>query len=370
MEYPEELGIAPLAASLSSRFNLPNFNVGSRFANGIDDLRLFRSEPRPDEWIKFNPKHPTLDWRVPYKGRWYTSNLDFARDWGGSGNIIKELNIKSPIPLSKEIQNYPRHWRSHSWGPEYPAKNILELIRDKKILKDWVPTEGMGSNLGKLDQTHAFRDLYGEVINKPYDKPLKTKFEYFMRNPDDLKKMISLVPPTEIADTGSVNVWESIKKNLWRPNRYGGGIFSGGKESWLKGILGLPDKIKYLNQLRKTGVPMYSGINWQPAANFGLKTLRTIGGVGNVIIGGQALSDIYLGTDHSGNTARDTNRMLNFPTDREGNVIRNINTIKNLRNVAQRDILNPNEMMGVTSFDTTKYDPHIMNAGGIVSLMV
>ena len=241
MVYPEESGIAPLAASLSSRFNLPNFNVGSRFANGIDDLRLFRSESMPDEWIRFNRNHPTLGWKYPYQGRWYTSNLDFARDWQGSGNIIKELNIKSPINLSKEIQNYPRHWLSPSSLPEYPAKTITELLDDIKTLKKWVPTEGMGSRLDQLDQSHPFRDLYGKVINNPYNKPVTTKFEYFMRNPNGLKEMISLVPPTEIADTGSVNVWESIKKNLWRPRKYGG-IFSGSGDSWIKGILNLPKK--------------------------------------------------------------------------------------------------------------------------------
>jgi len=323
----------------------------------------------PDEWIKFNPNHPTLGWKYPYQGRWYTTNLDFARDWMGSGNIIKELNIKSPIPLSKEFQNYPRHWLSHSSLPEYPAKNITELLDDIKTLKKWVPTEGMGSKLDLLDQSHPFRDLYGKVINNPYDTPLKTKFEYFMRNPNDLKKMISLVPPKEIADTGSVNVWESIKKNLWRPRKYGG-IFTGGNESWIKSILGLPKKIKYLNQLNQAGIPMHSGINWQPAANVGIKTLRGIGLAGDVLWGGMAVADIMGGTNMIGNTAKDINRMMKVPMDRQGRVIQSVPTYRNLQNVAQRDVLNPNEMRGVTSFDTTKYDPHTMNAGGIASLVL
>ena len=261
---------------------------------GIENLKLWRSEPIPDEWIKFNPDHPTMKWRVPYQGRWYTSDLNFARDWMGSGNIIKELDIKSPIPLSKEIQNYPRHWLSHSSLPEYPAKNITELLDDIKKLKKWVPTEGMGSKLDKLDQSHPFRDLSGKVINNPYEKSLKTKFEYFMRNPD-LKKLISMVPPQEIADRGSVNVWESIRKNLWRPNKFGG-IFSGGNESWLRGILNLPKKIKYLNQLKKANVPMHSGINWTPAMN----VLRTGSNVATGAFKTLALSDMILGTDFIG----------------------------------------------------------------------
>ena len=296
-----------------------------------EDLKLWRSESMPDEWIKFNPNHPPLGWKYPYQGRWYTSNLDFARDWGGSGNIIKELNIKSPIPLSKEFQNYPRHWLSHSSLPEYPAKNITELLDDIKTLKKWVPTEGMGSKLDLLDQGHPFRDLYGKVINNPYDTPLKTKFEYFMRNPNDLKKMISLVPPTEIADTGSVNVWESIKKNLWRPRKYGG-IFSGSGDSWMKGILNLPKKIKYLNQLKQANVPMHSGINWQPAARFGLNTLRTIGGVGNVALAGQALLDVGTGSRHTGNMLRDINEMMGVPYKDDGTVWTNTQDYENFMN--------------------------------------
>ena len=335
---------------------------------GIEDLKLWRSEPIPDEWIKFNPDHPTMKWRVPYQGRWYTSDLNFARDWMGSGNIIKELNIKSPIPLSKEFQTYPRNWSSFSHLPEYPAKNITELLDDMKKLKKWVPTEGMGSKLDKLDQSHPFRDLSGKVINNPYEKSLKTKFEYFMRNPD-LKRLISMVPPQETADRGSVNVWESIKKNLWRPNKYGG-IFSRSGDSWLKGILGLPKKIKYLNQLKQANVPMHSGINWAPAANVGIKTLRGIGLAGDALLGGMALSDVFAGTSTVGNMAKDINRMTGVPVDRQGNAITNIRDYRNLQKAAQRDVLNPNEMRGVTSFDTTRYNPREMNTGGIVSLML
>jgi hypothetical protein len=336
---------------------------------GIEDLKLWRSEPPVGDWLQFNPKHPTLDWRVPYQGRWYTSNLDFVRDWMGSGNIIKELDIKSPIPLSKEFQTYPRHWLSHSSLPEYPPKTITELLDDIKTLKKWVPTEGMGSRLDQLDQSHPFRDLYGKVINNPYDKPLKTKFEYFMRNPNDLKKMISLVPPTEIADKGSVNVWESIMRNLRKP-KHGKFLISKYNKSWLENILGLPKKIKYLNQLRKANVPMHSGINWRPAANVGLNTLRSVGLAGDALLGGMAIADILAGTNTIGGMTKNINRMMKVPMDRQGRVIHSVPTYRNLQKAAQRDVLNPNEMRGVTSFDTTKYDPHTMNTGGIVSLVL
>ena len=325
---------------------------------GIEDLKLWRSESMPDEWIKFNPNHPTLGWKYPYQGRWYTSNLDFARDWMGSGNIIKELDIKSPIPLSKEFQTYPRHWLSHSSLPEYPAKNITELLDDIKTLKKWVPTEGMGSKLDLLDQSHPFRDLYGKVINNPYDTPLKTKFEYFMRNPNDLKKMISLVPPKEIADTGSVNVWESIMRNLRKP-KHGKFLISKYNKSWLENILGLPKKIKYLNQLRKANVPMHSGINWRPAANVGINTLRGVGLAGDALLGAMALSDVFAGTSTVGNMAKNINKWVGVPYKDDGTVWTNTQDYENFMNP-------PSPAVGQPGGPPVER----FNRGGIVSLML
>ena len=322
---------------------------------GIEDLKLWRSESMPDEWIKFNPNHPTLGWKYPYQGRWYTSNLDFARDWMGSGNIIKELDIKSPIPLSKEFQTYPRHWLSPSSLPEYPPKTITELLDDIKKLKPWIPTEGMGSRLDQLDMSHPFRDLYGKVINNPYDKPLKTKFEYFMRNPNDLKKMISLVPPKEIADTGSVNVWESIMRNLRKP-KHGKFLISKYNKSWLENILGLPKKIKYLNQLRKANVPMHSGINWRPAANVGINTLRGVGLAGDAFLGAMALSDVFAGTNTVGNMAKNINKWAGVPFKDDGTVQTSIKDYK-------ASLPNPKYAMppkGAVGFNT----------GGIASLVL
>ena len=134
--------------------------------------------------------------------------------------------------------------------------------------------------------------------------------------------------------------------------------------------MGLPKKIKYLNQLKEAGVPMHSGVNWRPAARFGLNTLRTIGGIGNVALAGQALLDAGTGSHHTKNMMTDINRMIGVPMDRQGNVIQSNRVYENLQNVAQRDVLNPNEMRGVTSFDTTRYNPREMNTGGIVSLML
>ena len=100
------------------------------------------------------------------------------------------------------------------------------------------------------------------------------------------------------------------------------------------------------------------------------KGARFIGGVGDVALGGMAISDVLGGTNMVGSSVRDVNRMMNVPMDRQGNVIQNNRVYNNLQNVAQRDVGNPNEMRGATSFDTTRYNPREMNTGGLVSLML
>lgn len=268
---------------------------------GIDDLRLFRSESMPDEWIKFDPKHPRLGWKYPYQGRWYTADLNFARDWMGGGNIIKELNIKSPIPLSKELQNYPRYWSDGTFLPQYKSKTITELLDDVKTLKKWVPKEGMGSGLDKLKAP-----FLGD--------PLITKFDEYMKretktsHPFQFKNFISLVPPKEIADKGSVNVYESIMKNLRKP-KYSPFLISRYGQSWLKNIMELPKKIKYLNQLKQANVPMHSGINWQPAARVGLNAVNLAGKTLNAAVIGQVLADVYAGTNFMGSAVDQINRL-------------------------------------------------------------
>ena len=94
------------------------------------------------------------------------------------------------------------------------------------------------------------------------------------------------------------------------------------------------------------------------------------GAAGDVALGGMAISDVLGGTNMVGSSVRDVNRMMNVPMDRQGNVIQNNRVYNNLQNVAQRDVGNPNEMRGATSFDTTRYNPREMNTGGLVSLML
>lgn len=137
-------------------------------------------------------------------------------------------------------------------------------------------------------------------------------------------------------------------------------------------------KIKQPLSISGTQAVVPKGIPW---STYGMRLLnnpvtKTIGGLGNVALGATTFSDIFFGTDvGAGSMARDINKWMgvppnNSPTDRQGNVIHSNRVYNNLQNVAQRDVLNPNEMRGVTSFDTTRYNPREMNTGGIVSLML
>jgi len=315
---------------------------------GADDLKFWRSEPLVKDYIDWHFKRP-------YLGKWWSTDLPFARDWGSAGNLIYELDLPYPLADKK-------------------TKTVLDLLDDLKTVKNYTPVDAHGfamgdENLQLVDQ-EGYQQRWEKKFNRKLKPPLITKFEQLWKNPSKYDRL-NIVTPEGMDANRKINFWEYIKRNF-KPTY----SFLNRKPriteemDRLRNLSGLPRKLWELYKLKQSGTPMHSGINWKPAANLGIKTLRTIGGVGNVVLGGQALLDVYTESDHTGNMARDTNRMLNFPTDREGNVIRNINKIKNLRNVAQRDVLNPNEMRGVTSFDTTRYNPREMNAGGIASLVL
>jgi len=117
--------------------------------------------------------------------------------------------------------------------------------------------------------------------------------------------------------------------------------------------------------------PVAKGIPW---STYGMKILnhpitRGVGIAGDALLGGMFVSDALFGTGSIPHSARDLNEMMNVPMDRQGRVIQDTGVYRNLQNAAQRDVLNPNEMRGVTSFDTTRYNPREMNTGGIASLV-
>ena len=311
--------------------------------SGIDDLKFFRSEPFVKDYINWHFKRP-------YLGQWWSTDLPFVRDWGTPGNLIYELDL--PYPLANE-----------------KTKTISHLLDDIKKVKAYTPVDAhgfaMGSdNIDLVDQ-EGNTQKWEKNTKKP---PLQTKFEQVWRNPSKYDRL-NIITPKGLDANRKINFWESIKKNF-KPtyhflNRQPRLIE---EIERLRNVAGLPRKLWELYKLKQSGAPMVSGINWQPAANVGINTLKGIGLAGDALLGGMAVADVMGGTNIIGNTAKDINRMLNVPTDRQGRVIQSIPTYRNLQNVAQRDVLNPNEMRGVTSFDTTRYNPREMNTGGIASL--
>ena len=287
---------------------------------GIEDIKLWRSEPPIGDWMKFNPNHPTLGWKYPYQGRWFTGDLDFTRNWMGADNIIKELDIKSPIPLAKQFQGPPEQF--YEWKyPTYATKTIKELLKDQKILKNWIPTHGMGSGLDKLDQGTGILANYADEGSKV------TKLENVLRwiNQGEDHRWLTMTPPKDIADKASVNIYESIMKNLRKPKP-----FMTLRENRLKNILKLPKKIKYLNQLNKAGVPMHSGIPWSTIGQriINNPAIRTAGWLGNVALGAQALSDVYTKTNFIGDMATNINKWAGVPFKDDGTVQTNIKDYK------------------------------------------
>ena len=98
---------------------------------GIEDLKLWRSEPLVKDYINWNFKRP-------YLGKWWSTDLPFVRDWGTPGNLIYELDLPYPLADKK-------------------TKSALDLIDDIKTVKTYSPVDAhgfaMGSeNLDLLDQ--------------------------------------------------------------------------------------------------------------------------------------------------------------------------------------------------------------------------
>ncbi len=316
---------------------------------GIDDIKLWRSEPPIGDWMKFNPNHPTLGWKYPYQGRWFTGDLDFVRGWMGADNIIKELDIKSPIPLAKQFQGPPEQF--WEWKhPTYAPKTITELVRDQKILKNWIPTHGMGSGLDKLHQGSGILANYADKGDKI------TKLEQYLRWIDqgDHPRWLTMTPPKEIADKSSVNIYESIMKNLRKPKN-----FMTLYENRLGNIFKIPKKIKYLNQLKKAGVPMHSGIPWSTIGQRIINNpfTRTAGWLGNVALAGQTLSDVYAGTNLIGDMATTINKWAGVPFKDDGTVQTNIKDYKASLPKPKKYAMPPKGAAG-------------FNSGGIASLVI
>ena len=400
---------------------------------GIEDLKLWRTEPFLNTFQEFSPYKNRLEWKFPLQSRWFAPEPYY--DWLGPDTIIKELDTKFPINMYDETGHITVP------GEGFTMKNVksaADLAKEKAILEKWLP---YGPDSGPFDQTRITNtidyDNYRKWRKNYFDKIRKTTFgphrieslnvpgtdipdshlvgRYtsnplvtYPRQKDILKAYESfttpitefeanvaerlkkgwtpfneITPPLEEVNKAKINLWESFKQNF-RNYNFGDANYVKRKIEDLKtknihfpkskweNIMRIPHKAADIWKRYQGGQPIKSGIPWSTVGQriINNPVTRTAGWLGNVALGGQALSDVYAGTNLIGDMATNINKWAGVPMDKKGHVIHDRALASNLRKVAQKDILNPNEMKGATSFDPTKYNPYTMNAGGIVSLML
>jgi hypothetical protein len=301
----------------------------------IDDLKLWRSEPLVKDYINWN-------FERPYLGKWWSTDLPFVRDWGSAGNLMYELDLPYPLADKK-------------------TKSALDLIDDMKIIKNYTPVDAHGFAMGSENLELVDKKGYNQKWEwrKP-EGPLRTHFEHAWTNPR-VNERLNIVTPDGLDANRKINFWESIRKNLKPTYSFLDRKYR--KLDRLRNLAGLPQKLWELYKLKQSGAPMVSGINWQPAANVGINTLRGVGLAGDALLGGMALSDVFVGTSTVGNMAKNINKWTGAPVypaghEKAGNVIHNIQAAKAMQG-------------NYTAPDRGDWGPGLhLNRGGIASLMV
>ena len=154
-----------------------------------EPLTLYRAENYPGQ----APFHrPDTDPKKEFVGRWFTTNKNFVDRFATNTpdtKAIKTLTVNPPIKSSPD------------------NKTINELMEDQKILKEWTPDMGMGSNLSQILPYYS---------SKGKDK-FMPKLEFFLNSPD-LRKHITLTPPKDIAATSKIDTWLSLLAILKNKN--------------------------------------------------------------------------------------------------------------------------------------------------------
>jgi hypothetical protein len=398
---------------------------------GIEDLKLWRTEPFRSTFQQFYNK-PGLEWKEPIQGRWFATEplydwlgpetiikeldtkfpINMYDETGhitvpGEGFTMK--NVKSATDLAKEKAILEK-WLPYGpdSGPFDQTKitNRLDLEKFREWKRNYFdkikkttfgPHQIEALNVPGTDipESHLVgRYTSNPLVTYPRQKDILNAYLSFETPMTEFEKGVTsrlkrgwppfneITPPQEIANKAKINLLESFKQNFrdydfadvnYVKNRIAGLKLKGihfPKSKW-ENIKRIPHKAADIFQRYRAGEPIKSGIPWSTIGRSILNNplTRFVGGAGNVALGGQALLDIGTGSQHTKNMMTDINRFAGVPVDRQGNVIQSNRVYENLQNVAQRDVLNPNEMRGVTSFDTTRYNPREMNTGGIASLV-
>ncbi len=363
-----------------------NYITGTGLSSYIDNpnsntTKLYRGEGAYDYRVPNYGLGSANSMKMdPYRGTWYTSNLPYAKTFSNLQNlmpnmlnknqnhsgVIRQLDVELPFS-SYETSSNP---------------TINKLLEDKKFLNSVSADSGTSLDNSKIVQ----------VMDQ--DGNIKYVTEAQRKLTDATPpNVFSLNYPKEFVDANSkVNLSESFKnlfKNsykTWSPDA--GNNFTATYDSPFSSKLQIPSfqmaknmaqdiaiggkgiMSAYFNDVKKKYTPNFSNSSFfnNPITRGGLNTLRNVGFAGDFLLQAAAVKDVLTGSNHVSDGVQNINRMLGVPMDRQGNVIMNHGVYRNLKKAAQRDVQNPNEMKGVTSFDTTRYNPHTMNAGGIASL--
>jgi len=370
--------------------------------SGIDNLKVWRTEPFVETWQKFSPDKKNLEWKYPLQSRWFAADIDYPRRYLGTDTIIKELDTKLPFnfsdPTTHKIPITGNNFIT------YGSKTAAQLAADQKLLKDWFPMywnqadivdnlhedfydwrkkwvqtlknpESPGLEIGR----YVDNPISGTANQKIFDEAVKN---YTNKMTDWEKRALwkmkenkkipfnEITPPLEEVNKAKINLWESFRQNFRKPTPDHSGSLAQKniytpKNRW-ENISRIPIKVKDIYNRVKMGEKFKSGIPWSTIGQRVINNpfTRTVGGIGNVILGGQALSDVYAGTNMIGNAATNINKWAGSKFKDDGTVDHRLN----LKPKLYQKPFSPQDMniqpamppKGAAGF----------NRGGIVSLVV
>jgi len=380
---------------------------------GIEDLKLYRTEPFLDTFQEFSQAKKDLGWKVPLNGRWFAPDLEYPRNWLGPDTIIKELDTKFPFNF------YKPDLKINIPGDNFVMQGVKsadDLIADQKIISEWFPVKTkniggvnhqlVGEGLDAVSLKDSFKmhpdfeswkknwfqtlqnpekpglqigryaddRISGAANQKILDEAIKNykvpmtdwEKEFTYRNKNYGKGFNEITPPLEEVKKAKINLFESFKQNFRKPEKDFRG-YNAQKNIYtpknrLENISRIPIKAKDIYNRFKMGEKVTSGIPWSTIGQRLLNNpvTRFVGGAGNVVLGGQALSDIYAGTNTIGNMAKSINKFAGAQFKNDGTVDHRLNLKRKLFSPQDMNIQPAMPPKGAAGFNT----------GGIASLML
>jgi|6_EtaG_2_1085325.scaffolds.fasta_scaffold40013_2 inhibitor of KinA sporulation pathway (predicted exonuclease) len=384
-----------------------------------NEFKYWRTEPFLETFQEFSPDKKNLGWKYPLQGRWFSKepyyhwlgpdtimkelNTKIPFNYYDEAGKIKipgqgftMEGTKSLSDLLKD-QKMLSEWLPHSssdvsYVNEYD-KNIPRI--KEKLAKGWTPKkilEDMTSYTSPEQRKEyaswvknflkkemgTVEKLPGRYVDNPveeYPKLLKMlkKQDEFRIPMTDFEKRVrgnwmnlgthnpaSVITPSQnIANQAKINLWESFKQNFMKyrhdPDLAKKNIYSP-KTRW-ENISRIPIKAKDIYKRVKMGEKVKSGIPWSTIGQRVINNpfTRTAGWLGNVALGGQALSDVYAGTNTIGNMATNINKWAGVPFKDDGTVSHQLNL--NSSPIKPKYNMPPKGAAG-------------FNRGGIVSLVI